>query len=74
VLEKFVQHCLDPGARPILEEVKKIVTARKHRPFQPSTSAHRQFLESFRQKTAALQEKYAFLDLKEELDYFGKTQ
>jgi hypothetical protein len=71
VLEKFVQHCIDDPGQQLLEEVKKIVTARRHKPFQPSTKAHRRFLEDHWQKTTALARRYPFLDLTEELDYFS---
>lgn len=70
VLEKFTQHCIDTASQEIMEEVKKLVTARKHKPFQPATVAHRQFLQSHLEKTIALQQKYPFLELGEELDYF----
>jgi hypothetical protein len=70
VLEKFTQHCIDTASQEIMEEVKKLVTARKHKPFQPATTAHQQFLQSHLEKTTALQQKYPFLSLEEELDYF----
>ena len=70
VLEKFIQYCIDPAAEPVMEEVKKIVTAKKHRAFQPATNAHRQFLQAQLEKAKALQKKYPFLDLQGEIDYF----
>ena len=72
VLEKFVQSCIDEPGRRLLEEVKKIVIARKHKPFQPATNAHRKFLADFRDKTAELSRENPFLDLKEELAYFSR--
>jgi hypothetical protein len=71
VLEKFVKHCVDEPGQRLIEEVKKLVIARRHKPFQPSTLAHRQFLEDYRQKTAELAKQYPFLDLSEELAYFS---
>ncbi|HYF30100.1 MAG TPA: GSCFA domain-containing protein [Chitinophagaceae bacterium] len=70
VLEKFVQHFVDEPSQALMQEIKKIVTARKHRPLQPSTQAHRQFLQSHFEKAHALQQQYSFLDLSEELKYF----
>lgn len=72
VLEKFVQSCIDEPGRRLLEEVKKIVIARRHKPFQPATNAHRKFLADFRDKAAELSREYPFLDLKEELAYFSR--
>jgi hypothetical protein len=71
VLEQFVRHCIDEPGQRLLEEVKKIVTARRHKPFQPATQAHRRFLQDHWQKAAELAKKYPFLDLREELDYFS---
>ncbi len=72
VLDKFAETCIDPDTREIMEEVRKIVIARKHKPFQPETKAHQQFLILHFEKVKALQEKYPFLDLKEELVYFSQ--
>jgi hypothetical protein len=71
VLEKFTRHFIDGTSQQMMEEIKKIVMARKHRPFQPATRAHRRFLEDHWQKTSDLAQRYPFLDLKEELDFFS---
>jgi len=70
VLEKFVQHYIDEPSQSLMQEIKKIVTARKHKPFQPATQAHRQFLQANLDKARALQQQYPFLDLSEEIRYF----
>jgi hypothetical protein len=70
VLQKFVAACLDDEAKHLMEELKKISIARRHKPFQRNTAAHKQFLQSHAEKTKELQKKYPFIDLKEELDYF----
>ncbi len=72
VLEKFVQHYIDPAAQPLLEAVKKIVIARRHKPFQPETQAHQRFLRDHYEKALELTRQYPFLDLKEELEYFAR--
>ncbi|GAC1449823.1 MAG: GSCFA domain-containing protein [Chitinophagaceae bacterium] len=72
VMEKFIQNCIDEPSRQVMEEVKKIVTARKHKAFQPATNAHKQFLSAHFEKAKDLQKRYPFLDLDEELEYFGK--
>lgn len=71
VLQKFVASCMDDEARQLMEEIKKISIAWKHKPFQPDTEAHKRFLQSHAEKTRELQKKYPFLDLKEELAYFS---
>jgi hypothetical protein len=73
VLEKFAETCISEESRQLMQEIKKIIIARKHRAFQPETKAHQQFLLSYFEKTKTLQEQYPFLDLKEELVYFSQT-
>lgn len=70
VLEKFRQHFISPAAHPVMEQVQQIVTARRHKAFQPDTQAHRMFIRSFAEKTKLLQEQQPDLDLREESDYF----
>jgi hypothetical protein len=70
VLEKFADACIDQDTQKIMQEVKSVIIARNHRAFQPETIAHKQFLESYFEKTKTLQTKYPFLQLQEELDYF----
>lgn len=71
VLEKFAENCISEASRQLMKELKQIVIARKHRPFQPETKAHQQFLKTHFEKAKLLQEKYPFLNLKEELVYFS---
>ena len=70
VLEKFAESCIDGDSRMLMEEVKKIVIARKHKAFQPETTAHRQFLQSYLEKAKRLNAQHPFLDLSEEINYF----
>jgi hypothetical protein len=72
VLQKFTEACIDPETQKLMEEVKKIIVARKHKAFQPTTGAHRQFLQTHADKTLTLMNQYPFLDLKEELAYFNE--
>jgi hypothetical protein len=71
VLEKFMQTFLDDESQILAEELQKIILARKHKPFQPATEAHKKFLQSNYEKTLAIQKKYPFLLLQKELEYFS---
>ena len=71
VLEKFIQFCIDGASQQIMEEVKKVVIAARHKAFQPATNAHKQFLSSHLEKTIELQKKFPFLNMEEEIKYFG---
>jgi len=70
VLQKFAESCIDPESRALMDDVKQIVTARKHKAFQPETTAHKQFLESYFEKAKQLKTRYPFLNLTEEINYF----
>ncbi len=71
VWEHFVKTCMAPETILLMKEVKDIMTAVSHRPRFPATVAHGAFLKSYRQKVKNLLEQYPFLDLAEELAYFG---
>ncbi len=71
VLEKFCENCMDKKSRNLLEEIKEIIIAKNHKPFHAASAQHQQFRGKYFIKCTALQEKYPFLDLKEEITYFG---
>ena len=74
VLDQFVAGYIDPESRTLIEELKKIIIARNHRPSQPDTQAHRLFLKSQFEKLSELLKKYPSLDLGEELNYFSLAE
>src|SRR6185295_12730304 len=67
VLEKFSETCIDEFSQQLMQDIKNIAIARKHKAFQPATKAHKDFLSTYFEKVKILQEEYPFLDLKEEL-------
>jgi len=71
VLEKFAEAFIDQPTQNLMQEVKSIMIAKRHKAFQPDTMAHKQFLKTYFERTKALNEKYAFLDLNEEMEYFN---
>lgn len=71
VLERFGEYAFDPSTRSLIEEIRSLVTARKHRVQFPDTNAHRQFLLSHHKRTVELQQRYPELDLTAELQYFS---
>ncbi|MBC7902933.1 MAG: GSCFA domain-containing protein [Gemmatimonadaceae bacterium] len=70
VLEKFMEHCVDVDSRAIMDEIVKVVMARKHRALQPATIAHKKFLLTHAEKAKNLSERFPFLNLTEEIKYF----
>ena len=72
VWEQFVKACIDPAAHDLMQQVQEIATARAHRCRFPQTDAHKKFKTSYAHKAKALMDKYPFLDLGSEVDYFSE--
>jgi len=71
VWEKFIQCCMDDEAISIMNEWQPIQAARRHKPFHPGSAAHKKFLNMNLEKLLSLKERYPFLDLDEEKQYFS---
>lgn len=71
VWEEFMDACIDPSAKNIMQQVLEIVTARHHRPRFPDTEAHKKFKAEHLKKIQQLQKQYPYLDMGEELGYFS---
>lgn len=72
VITKFMEHFVNEESITLSKEIEKIIIARKHKPFQPSTEAHKNFLKLHAERTKNLMTSYPFLSLQEELDFFGQ--
>jgi hypothetical protein len=70
VMDHFLEQLVHPESRQLSQEILEIVTARKHKPFQPHTSAHQRFLAVNAEKVRTMMTRHPFLDLREELSYF----
>ena len=71
VMEKFNESFIDEQSQQLMEEIKKIVIARKHKAFQPETNAHKTFLKTHLEKAKDLQSRFPFLSLADEIEYFS---
>jgi len=71
VFEKFTGHFLHPDTIELMKEIKKIMAAYHHKPFQSTTLAHQQFLQTHLKKIQQLKQKYPHIDFKEEIIYFS---
>lgn len=71
VLEKFSETCFSQSTRELIEEIKKIVIAKKHKPFNPTSSLHKKFLQQQLEKTRSILNKHPYLNFKEEIKYFS---
>ncbi|MGZ3908640.1 MAG: GSCFA domain-containing protein, partial [Flavisolibacter sp.] len=72
VWEKFVEACMSEKSKKLMETLHAVHLAYQHKPFNPFSQQHRDFLRNFHEKTLKLKEDHPYLDLEKELVYFGK--
>jgi len=70
VWEKFIEACIDTDARQLMKELFAIQAAYTHKPFQPASIAHQQFLQRNAEKARILLAAHPHLNLNKELQYF----
>ncbi len=70
VWEKLVDACMDEETKSLMKEIAEINLAYQHKPFNPSSEKHKQFLNSYLEKTKRLSDKFSYLDLAAEINYF----
>jgi len=70
VWEKFTTACIDDQSLLIMKEIGIINSAKNHRPFNPTSNQHLQFLKTNLEKTLQLQQSNPYVDLTAELDFF----
>ncbi len=74
VLEKFSETCFDNATMSVMEDIKKIVSAKNHKPFNAGSVEHRKFLNTHLEKVKVLQQQYQRLDFSKELEYFSNVK
>ncbi len=72
VWDKFIDSSVDESSIKIMKEIASINIARNHKPFNPTSKQHQQFLDTYRKKVLQLTEAFPYLDMSEELAYFSK--
>lgn len=74
VWEKLVSSCIDTATQDIMKQVNLLNAARSHKPFHPASQQHQAFLRTHLEKARALQERCPWLDLTEDMQYFGNGE
>jgi len=69
-----VDSCIEKTTRELMKQLNVLNAARSHKPFNPSSSQHRQFLQSHLEKARALQQQCPWLNLEEDIRYFEKEE
>jgi hypothetical protein len=70
VIEQFKKTFIAPEAQIIMEKIKPVLAAMKHKPFYPNSVAHKKFLLQHEHLVRDLKNEYPFLDFEKELRYF----
>ncbi len=71
VWDRFTDVAMSEDTQKLMQQLKEITTAAQHRPRFPETEAHQKFRESMLQKIRALQQQHPYLQLDDELKFFG---
>lgn len=71
VWEKFAAAVIDESAQLLMKEINEIKAAMNHKPFNPSSEAHKKFLRAHLDKTKILADKFSYLDFQREFDFFS---
>ncbi len=66
IWKRFVDSCLTSDTKDTLKEWNEIVKAINHKPFQPASEVHKQFIRQTLLKMEQLQEKFPFFDMEKE--------
>ena len=70
VFEKFKEHYIENKSLEQMDDIKKMVNAYRHRPFNPLTNSHQSFLNASLTKARHLQQQLPNLDFSEQINYF----
>jgi hypothetical protein len=70
VWEKFVAACIDEPTQKLMEQINIINAAKSHKPFHPTSTQHKKFLQINLEKVKQLSSQYPNLNFEEEKIYF----
>ena len=73
VWEKFVPAVIDESSQQLMKEINEINAAVNHKPFNPTSTSHKKFMQINFEKVVMLSQKYPHLDLSYELQFFDKS-
>jgi hypothetical protein len=71
VLQHFIKSFLDAPAQQLIEKIKHVIIARKHKAFNPDSLAHKKFMLQNLDTIQQLEKQYPFLNFSEEKESFS---
>ena len=73
VWAKFVQTCIDSKALPLMKELHAVYMATQHKPFNPTSQSHQQFINTNKEKIHQLKENHPYLNFEKEMNFFTNS-
>ena len=71
VWEKFVPAVIEENSKLLMQEINELNAAMSHRPFNPTSVAHKKFLQINLVKARLLGEQHPYLNFEKEIKYFS---
>jgi GSCFA family len=71
VWDKFVPTVIDEASQQLMVEINEINAAKNHKPFNENSAAHKAFKLKYLTKTILMQQKYEYMNLTGEIQYFS---
>jgi len=71
VFENFCKAFVNEPGKKLLEEIKSVVSAMNHKPFQKESVAHKKFQQSQLEKIKAIKTNFPFIDFSNEEKFFS---
>ena len=72
VFETFCNAFIDEPGKKLLEEIKMIVAAMNHKPFQKESAAHKKFMNAQLEKIKKIKSRFPSIDFSNEEEYFSE--
>ena len=70
VWEKFIPAAIDETSQQLMEKINEINAAMSHIAFNPTSVAHKKFMQVNLEKTLSLQESFPYINFEKEILYF----
>ena len=70
VWDKFIAACIDEPSQQLMKEINVINAAKNHKPFNPTSTQHKKFLQTNLEKVNKLRQAYPYINFSEEINFF----
>jgi hypothetical protein len=70
VWEKFLSVYMNESTLALMKEIQSVTNAYAHKPFNPFSRQHQEFLHTFLRKSELIQQQHPNIDFKNEIEFF----